>query len=72
MNLKDDPYTRRVIEDVEQAMYYGERVSIASKKDPNISGYVTSATSKSFTVEKDGTKQRVQIADVLLFDFPDL
>ena len=70
--MTDDNYTRKVIEDVEYALYYGERVSIASKEDPNISGYVTSATRKNFTVEKDGKKQRVQIADVLLFDFSDL
>jgi hypothetical protein len=71
--MKDDSYTRQVIEDVGQAMHYGERVSIASKEDPNISGYVTSATDKSFKVEHDdGRKWRVRIADVLLFDFPDL
>lgn len=72
LNLKDDYFTRQVTEDVQQAMYYGERVSIASKDDPNISGYVTSANHKSFTVENDGKKQRVNIADVLLFDSPDL
>ena len=71
--MKVDNYTRQVIEDVEQALHYGERVSIASKEDPNISGYVTSATDKSFKVEyDDGRKWRVRIADVLLFDFPDL
>jgi|TARA_B110000908_G_scaffold160543_1_gene203879 hypothetical protein len=72
LSLNDDSYTRRVIEDMEHAMYNGERVSIASKHGPNIYGYVTSATSKSFTVENDGKKQRVRIADVLFFDFPDL
>jgi hypothetical protein len=30
-----------------------------------------SATRQSFTIEDEGKKHHVQIADVLLFDFPD-
>lgn len=71
MSVPDDYSTRQLIEDVEHALHYGERVSVISKKYEDISGYVTSATRQSFTIENEGKKHRVQIADVLLFDFPD-
>jgi hypothetical protein len=61
-----------MIEDVEFALHYGEWVYVACKKHGDISGNVTSATRRSFIIENEGKKYRVQIADVLLFDFPNL
>jgi hypothetical protein len=72
LRRQDDYFTAQVIEDAELALSSGERVSIACKGNPDISGYVTSATQKSFTIMNDRATHRVRVADVLLFDFPDL
>jgi hypothetical protein len=72
LSVRDDYRTRQFIEDVEFALHYGEWVHVACKKHGDISGNVTSATPRSFIIENEGKKYRVQIADVLLFDFPNL
>lgn len=72
MSVSDDYRTSQMIEDVEFALHYGEWVYVACKTHGDISGHVTSATRQSFTVQNEGKKHRVQIADVLLFDFPNL
>jgi hypothetical protein len=46
--------------------------TLLEKKHGDISGHVTCATRQSFTIQNEGKKYRVQIADVLLFDFPSL
>lgn len=68
MSIPDDYRINQLIEDVEQALHYGERVSVATKTNPNISGLVTSATRQSFTIQHEGKKHRVRMTDVLLFD----
>jgi ribosome maturation factor RimP len=72
LSVPDDYRTRQLIEDVEFALHYGEWVYVACKKLGDLSGHVTSATRQSFTIQNEGKKHRVQIADVLLFDFPNL
>jgi hypothetical protein len=67
----EDYFTARLIEDVEDALCYGSRVSVVCKDIPDISGYVVDATRSSFTIEKNGKLQRVRMCDVLLFDFLD-
>lgn len=68
MSIPDDYRINQLVEDVEQALHYGERVSVATKINPSISGLVTSATRQSFTIQHEGKKQRVRMTDVLLFD----
>jgi hypothetical protein len=72
LSIPDDYRINQLIEDVEQALHYGEWVYVACKKFGDLSGHVTSATRHSFIIENEGKKHRVRIADVLLFDFPDL
>jgi len=67
----EDYFTARLIEDVEDALYYGSRVSVVCKDIPDISGYVVDATRSSFTIDTNGKLQRVRMCDVLLFDFLD-
>lgn len=71
MKRSEDYFTARLIEDVNDAQYYGSRVSVACKDIPDISGYVVDATRSTFTIETNGKLQRVRMCDVVLFDFLD-
>lgn len=58
-----------LIDDVEHALYYGERVGLSLKNGDLVFGIITDATHRSFTVvDKTGIKRRVKMADVVMFD----
>ena len=60
---------QHLIDDIEHALYYGERVGLSLKNGDLVFGVITDATNQSFTVEdKTGTKRRVKMTDVVMFD----
>ena len=59
MKRQDDYFKARLIEDVDDALYYGSRVSVVCKDIPDISGHVVDGTRSSFTIKTDGMLRRV-------------